>query len=232
MIKHTQFVSMAILAAGGVSAGTIDFISTGAGLTAGATDIRYTLTLQPGPASYGPAMVVAPDGGFPFPHWIANDAASQWIVPQGASLADMDDNNYMVRTQFTIPAPEVGYELSGVLLRFRVAADNQVSDILLNGVSLGVAHPAAPNDPEFGYRSWSDTIDLSTDEGFAYQPNQVVTLDFNVWNKPQDGGNPMGFRLEVLAAETGISPVPEPATYALVAGMGLVGFAGYRRFRK
>jgi hypothetical protein len=26
--------------------------------------------------------------------------------------------------------------------------------------------------------------------------------------------------------------VPEPSTYALLAGLGLVGFAGYRRFRR
>lgn len=27
-------------------------------------------------------------------------------------------------------------------------------------------------------------------------------------------------------------PIPEPGTYALLAGLGLVGFAGYRRFRR
>ena len=38
--------------------------------------------------------------------------------------------------------------------------------------------------------------------------------------------------LGAFASITVASPVPEPATYALIAGLGLVGFAGYRRFRR
>ena len=68
-------------------------------------------------------------------------------------------------------------------------------------------HTVAPS-----YNTWSTTFTVSTSDS--------VKITF------------MGVSEDPQAALDDVSLVPEPETYALVAGLGLMLFAGYRRFRK
>jgi hypothetical protein len=49
---------------------------------------------------------------------------------------------------------------------------------------------------------------------------------------PADGVGPDNVPFVMYLDNFRVSPVPEPGTFALIAGLGLAGFAGWRRFRK
>ena len=100
-------------------------------------------------------------------------------------------------------------------LRLEFAADNAVSSIVLNGSPVWtsshcVTDTSCPSD----YGQLQSVI-LS---GFASGLN---TLDFNVVNYAQDGGNPTGLY---------VGAVPEASTWAMMLiGFAGLGVAGYRR---
>jgi hypothetical protein len=106
--------------------------TNGQRLTDRATDPHYTL-IDPSPIK-GPAVAVVTSGTFPIPPWTAGGTASAWISPSArlrepGSAVGID---YVYRTTFSLQ----GIDLNTVRIRGRVAADDTVTEIRLNGRSL------------------------------------------------------------------------------------------------
>lgn len=55
---------------------------------------------------------------------------------------------------------------------------------------------------------------------------------FRIYGFDPGSGSPnRGLQYDNITVSGSVSPIPEPSTYALMGGLGLVGFAGYRRWR-
>lgn len=176
--------------------------ASGTVLAIGDIDPHYRLV--DGSSVYG----VNDAAGFPG-YWMAPSGSSKWITVQvdsGGYAADLGAGaTFTVRTQFDLS----GYDLGSAVLNGRVAADNQVVDVLLNGQSLGV-----------NWSSYGSFANFTAMTGFAAGVN---TLDFIVDN----WGGPMGLRTELDGSFTAL-PVPEPGSLLMLA-TGLVGLQLRRR---
>jgi hypothetical protein len=152
--------------------------------------------------------------------WLANNAISRWLTPASNGNQSFDpsaDGLYTYSLSFDL----AGFAPATAAFTGRFAADNLVTQILLNGVQISQA----------GGGSFNRWTDFSASSGFAGGLN---TLAFTVRNLRQASGNPTGLRVEFLTST--IEPlgsgtaVPEPASWAmLIAGFGLVGAASRRR---
>ncbi len=113
--------------------------ASGALLPAGVADLHYVLSASADPVFPGPdAMVItnawpiAPAGP-----WLANGPSSQWIAPSSAQVQNADptqgnyEGDYTYQTTFDL----TGYDVSKVHLAGGAAADNAITDVLVNGVS-------------------------------------------------------------------------------------------------
>jgi len=173
----------------------------------------------------GTAYVTGP--GFPFPNWMANDATSQWISPQ-ASYPNLGSDpapaTYVFSTLFQVPG---GYDPATASFKMRVASDNQVPRVWLNGTELGF--------------SWVNAVAYDSFSGFS--PYYTVTglilgdnrLAFDLWNGPQPTpgniGNPAGLRVEFADSDmSALGSVPEPTSLVLF-GTGIVALAAAARRR-
>ena len=187
--------------------------STGAGLAAGSQDTNYTLTVTGGStvlaSNYG---YVAQNNAFPVGPWMANTASSSWLTPlqnQAASFDPVVNGQYTFHTSFDL----TGFNASSASFSGQFAADNSAV-AYLNGVQIGQVN---------GFSSWGS---FSANSGFV---SGVNSLDFVVTNFHQDGGNPIGLRVEYTASAV-TAAVPEPETYGmLLAGLALVGVAAKHR---
>jgi hypothetical protein len=154
--------------------------STGVGpdgtvLAPGSADPHYRLTLSaqstpPPPAI--PATVIQNH-----PAWLANDAQSSWIGPVNPGTANVNAGDYNYETTFSLD----GFSLASAALTLRVGADNELTNVLLNGVSQPIAFA--------GFASLSGTFTLTN--GFVLGTN---VLDFFSVNDDGPGPNPAGFR--------------------------------------
>jgi hypothetical protein len=161
----------------------------------------------PGPNAY----VVSPTG-FPGP-WLPDGLDSGWIAPQ----ADQSVGNAVGSYEYQTTIDLTGYDPRAVALVGRFASDNELTDILVNGVSTGI----------------SDSVDQFTAfTTYTIAPKYfragVNTLDFVVKN---DGG-PTGFRNAMTVAATQSSaPLPQHLPAGLrdgdVGAVGLPGSAAY-----
>lgn len=190
-------------------------INTGAGLTSGKLDTRYTFEAISGTATgtdgYG---VVAKSAGLNaiYGVWLDNTAASKWLTPTANARQSYDDSTAGLY-KWSLSFDLTGLDLSSASFGGRWAADND-GYVQLNGSTIS-------NGSTFS--SWTD---FSADAGFVAGIN---TLDFFVINTVQRTGNATGVRVEFLDSYA-IAAVPEPMPASLaLAGLVVVGFIARRR---
>ncbi len=157
---------------------------------------------------------VAIESGFPVTtHWIAPGGSSAWLTPSSeqAKSYDASSNGYYT---WTLSFDLAGFDPTTASFSGQFAADNG-STVTLNGSSSVLATA----------NSFSNWTGFSATSGFVAGLN---TLMFTVTNTAQPSGNPTGLRVEFLTSS--VSPIPEPASYALML-CGLLAVAGAARRR-
>ena len=167
-------------------------------------------------ATYEPAS--------PQASWLANSATSQWITPAPPAPGNEIPGFYTYRMTFDL----TGFQPGTATLTFRAAADDLLSNVLINNTSTGVSF--------IGFGEWHPTLAPGS---YTISSNFVAgvnTLDFIVENMtgvPAIGNSPTGLRVEILSAEADEVEVvvPEPASLGLM-GLGLIGLATFRIRRR
>ena len=154
----------------------------------------------------------------PFSQWLGDNGISNWISTTPMGLAP--SGIYDFRLSFSL----AGLDAASASISGRVAADDWLNDVLLNGASTGIS--AGVNDYSTGaYTAWTP---FTISSGFQSGTN---TLDFIVNNYFDTSAT--GLRVEMAgSANTASGAVPEPASWAMmILGLGVAG-AALRRQRQ
>lgn len=205
-----KFLAAAAMSAA-LYAAPISIFSTGIGLTNPSVDPNWILAS--GPQGSG-SLTVIPDLGPIFSFWANNGPGAKWITPTGNGFDFLPPGNYTFRTTFDL----TGLVASTGSFTGAFYADNSVSDILINGVSLGISGGG-----------FKDPTNFILNCGVICLAG-VNTLDFVVTNT-STSDSPMGLRVDIAgtadaAGEPPPTGVPEPSTVAmLTAGLALFAFA-------
>ncbi len=148
--------------------------STGVGendqvLSPGQSDPHYFMT-----ASQNPVIVMQNHSA-----WVANDAGSMWVGLSAQGTDNQPAGNYSFSTTFDL----TGWLPETASISLRVAVDNELLDVKINGVSTGVSVS--------GHAAFSGPFTITS--GFIAGINQLEFL-FSNWDTY---ANPMGLRLEL-----------------------------------
>jgi hypothetical protein len=159
--------------------------STGA--QGSSVDPNWKITsINNAPPAANTAFVTTPN-----PAWLANSAKSKWISPSATETWASDAaGNYTYRTVFDL----TGFDPSSAQIGISLAADNSVTDVVLNGTSLKIT-------------AGSFTVFTSATINAAFVPG-VNTLDVIV-NNGGTTGNPSGLRVE-FSSSSAAMPVTAP----------------------
>ncbi len=167
-----------------------------------------TTTVTFGPSS--PVYTNSTNGVFPVNgYWVVNiPGVAQWDTPFNPLNSNTDplvNGTYVFQTTFT----SLGSQTLGLLF----AVDNAVTAVTLNGNPIPTG---AGTDGSF------TPLTIATLPG-------TDTLQFDVVNFAQSGGNPSGLDVDFLNQIGGISTTPLPSTWTmLLAGFLGLGFVAYR----
>jgi len=217
----TSALFMAVQAQASLNISSLD---TGSGLYnanngpdptfAAVVDHNWTVSLlsstgtPPGGNPTGTAYLVPNNIGFPFGYWLPNTPTSSWITYSTPTQlgGDTTADTFQYQLQFT-PANSGVVDVSWL-------SDN-TSQLFVNGHSIGTkpnstVNPPDPNDYST-FDSWNTPIGFSVTAGTTY------TVDLDVYNIPQDSGNPTGANVEFSG---NVSVVPEPTT--MISGVLLL----------
>jgi hypothetical protein len=203
--------SAAMLIAGSAQAGVSGLYGTGVDV-AGGVDQAWTIVSSTGVPAPGGTAYPFTGAGFPYPYWLTPSSGA-WDSPDSGNTTVNSGRDPTLAGDY---AWQTTFSSNGAgAIRLEFAADNAVSSIVLNGATVWtsshcVTDTSCPSD--YGQLQ---SIILS---GFSSGLN---TLDFNVVNYAQNGGNPTGLYVEA---------VPEASTWAMMLiGFAGLGLAGYRR---
>jgi len=207
-------ILLLLAAAIGAATPITDLANTGNG-AAGPADTRWQVKLNLGAYT---AAYVTDLSGFPGAAWMADNATSDWVSPQpryfGAcgGCSDAQNATYTYELLFQLP---VNSSPGTAHFQIRVAADNQVQNVYLNGNALGVTYSG------FGaFSSW-----VTVNQFFVGGQN---TLEVATLNAAGTTGNPAGLRVEFQNSD--VTPIPEPGTWLMMAaGLCLAASVGRRR---
>lgn len=211
-MKIVIVTSALFIAAQAYASINISSLDTGAGLygdAAGTIDPNWTITLltstgsPPGyppsttaPYGPGPAYLVPNSLGWPLSPagpWVANDTTSSWVTYSNPTQTGGDDTGGTYQYQLTFTAANSG------VVGVSWLSDNN-STLIVNGITVGTRpNPDIPDPNNYTtFDGWNAAIPINIQAG-------INTIDLDVYNIPQDSGNPTGARVEFTA-------VPEPAT--------------------
>ncbi len=180
--------------------------SAGAVLGNGSADPHWTVIS--GPAGAATATAGDRSGGL----WVGPDTRSQWISGGGTGRGSFD-----YRTTFNLS----GLDPTSASIGGSIAADNEITDLLINGQSTGFKLGTAGSP---AYTSFERFNPLPTFRaGFVAGSNTIDVLVYN------DAVGPQGLRLELTGSAQPL-PIPEPASLALL-GIFLSALAPWRRRR-
>jgi hypothetical protein len=140
-------------------------------LPAGTSDPHYVLTANAQGGTGTNALAMQNHTA-----WAANDSSSSWIGIVNSGLLNINPGSYNFQTAFSLD----NFLLSTVRIEARVAVDNEMPNILLNGTPTGLSH--------VGFDTFSGALIMSS--GFLIGNN---TLEFQTINLAP-GANPGGFR--------------------------------------
>ncbi|NQU26149.1 MAG: lamin tail domain-containing protein, partial [Candidatus Nealsonbacteria bacterium] len=129
------------------------------------------------------------------PAWLANSGSSKWIGAVSSGTTNVAAGDYAYETTFDL----TGFVPGTATVSMNLAADDSLTDVLINGVSTGITHS--------GFGSFSSTRTI--DSGFI---DGVNTLTF-MTNNGGTGPNPGGFRAELSG-----TALPIPANTELNLG--------------
>ena len=153
-------------------------------LPTGGLDSHWTVRV-PGSSTAQPASINY------FGAWAAAPADANWLSPSFDSYASGPTGDYLYTTKFDL----TGQNISQVTIAGKWACDNNGTEILLNGSSVGITTAAA------AYGSLTDFTISSA----AHFVSGVNTLTFHVVNT--DGGDPNPTGLVVEFAPRTVPPV-------------------------
>jgi hypothetical protein len=168
------------------------------------------------------------NGVFPVTaYWVPNSSTSMWDTPFDPLNSSTDpsvNGSYVYQTTFSV----TGTPAATNTLSFKFAADNEVAWITLNGQSFYTG----PTDGSSQYWGFSPLITATN-----LITSGVNTLQFDVINYAQNGGNPSGLNVQFTSVtgvpEASVTGVPEASTWAMMlAGFAGLGFAAFRQSRK
>jgi hypothetical protein len=163
--------------------------ASGAVLAPGAADPHFILTA----AAQGPVntnAIVSSSN----PAWTANDTASSWISVVSSGSTSINAGGYNYLTRF----PLAGFIPGSVQIQANVAVDDNLTDVLFNGTSLGISCS--------GYAAFNGPFALS---GAALPGTN--TLEFRTVNR----GGPGAFRATFTSSGTFVmtnTPLPAGPT--------------------
>jgi hypothetical protein len=149
----------------------------GIALPDGAIDPNWAITATPSATIIANAYVTVSRWPVGSP-WIANNIISRWISPKADQGSGEAPGNYRYRTTIDLS----GTDITTVRLIAKVAVDDELTDVILNGQSLSLKAQ--------GFTAFST---LMLDRGFIADLN---TLEFVVRNH-SNTSNPTGLRVEL-----------------------------------
>jgi hypothetical protein len=195
-------------------AAPIPIYGTGVGIVNPAVDPHWTLAS--GPLGNGTLTVVA-DNSAIFSLWNANGPTARWVSPIGDPTQNLPPGDYTFLTTFDL----TGFLESTATLSGTYFADDTVTDILVNGVSLGIGGGDFVNPTSF-------TINCG-----IFCIAGVNTLEFVVTNN-FTFDTPLGLKVDISGtADPDPTAVPEPSTVAMLAtGCALFGFSRLGKRKK
>ena len=157
-------------------------------LADGAADPHYAILS--GPDGAGAAAQVTLSNQYPFGYWTGDSATSKWVSPQAnQSSSPEPPGSYVYETTFSL----ANFDPASVQVTGQVMVDDQITDVQLNGKSLGITASS--------FTSWTP---LSITSGFQAGVN---TLEFLVLNGGSSN-NPSGFRAELSGTGKAVSTAP------------------------
>jgi hypothetical protein len=214
MVKFGKTLIIAAGLALGAGAAHADIVlDTGQG-PAGTLDPNWTITSALGGADHAPlgkpTIQAYNPAVFPFNVYHAPLGSSQWDTPvaNAAQTFDSTQNGFYTYT-----------------ISFNGTAGNIVSGMYLSDNTVNTITLLALGGTQIGGG------DFTTPSSFSFGPlpsSGIYTLNFNVENFQQAGGNPTA--LDVAAS---VRSVPEASTWAMmILGFFGLGFMGYRKSLK
>jgi hypothetical protein len=168
-----------------------------AALATGVLDTKYTLTA---PSARRTALVADSATNLD-PQWAANDLDgtdgdfSKWL---GSGNSEWEGGEYRWATSFIV---QPGANLSTILIKFDVAADNFLTDILVNDQSTGLALNTAPNTNNYSSLGSGHAVELSGSSNlFINGTNTITFVTYNgdTLGTPRTGQ--VGLRVDNLSA--------------------------------